>query len=633
MLKQVRGALKGIVAWFVIALLVLAFAAWGVPELRSFTRKDPVRVGDIGVSQQEIVDEFNRAANTQRTPDGKAMTRDEALAAGVKDEVLRRLTLVTLLDGEAERMGLKLTRAEVAKFIRTDEMFQNPVTKAFDRERLNQILSQNQLSEQRLEELLRSDLLRQMLFESIEPGPSAPKAMVRNLILHEIEQRRIGYLVVTPDLAGPAAAPTPAALQAFYDKNKDRFKTPEYRTFTAVLIRAEDFAARVAVSEDEMRRTYDATKARLFETPEKRTFYLVTFDKEDAAAAAAAAVRAGRPMEAIARDRGLTLAAVTFTDTSRKDVLDPKVAEAIFAPALQPGGIVGPVKGQLGFAVAQLAGVTPATTQPFEEVRDQIRAEIAKSGARKALIEAVSKFEESRDTGETLAASAQKIGAAPQTFGPVDDKSFAPGGAIVDKIPGVVLAEAFKLDEGSESTVIELPDNGGYAYLTVDAVQPEAVRPYKDVAGAVEALWRADEVRARLSKKAKAIKDAVAGGKTLEAEAAALGRAAFENVFARSGPGNEAISPEFLKALFKASKGAAISAPVTIGDAEVVAVVRDIGFARERIGPGDEAQFSTFLDANMNREFAEAYVEAVKKDVGVRIDQAAVDALFVDQPQ
>lgn len=633
MLQQVRGALRNIVAYFIIALLVLAFAAWGVPELRHFTQRAPVHVGPIAIGNQEIVREFDRTLNAERASGGKTLTREEALAAGLDDKVVANLTLIKLLEHDADRMGLKMPRSAVVDFIKTDDMFKNPVSKAFDRQRFEQILSQNELSEARFEELLRSDLLRRMMFESIEPGPSAPKALQRALILREIEQRQVSYLVITPDMAGPPPQPTPQVLQAYYEKNKARFKTPEYRTFTAALLRTEDFAAKVEVPEAELQRAYEANKERLYETPEKRTFYQVTFDKTADAEAAVAALRSGKPMGNIAAERGLTLAAVTFADTARKDVLDPKVADAVFAPTLQPGGVADAVKGMFGYTVVQLAGVTPSSVKPFEAVREEIRLDLARSEARKKMIETVSKLEEERDTGSGLAEAAKKVGVAVQSFGPVDDKSFSPDAVVIDKIPGPVLAQAFRLDEGAESEATELPDGAGYFFATVDAVQAPAFRPYAAVAAEVDRGWRSEQARARVAALAKKVKDAVAAGKTLEAEGTALNRAALSAILSQGGPGNEAVSPQFQKALFKADKGATLSAPALLGDAEVVAQVRDIGFARDRVTSADEAQFSMMLSENMNRELADAYVESVKKDVGVRVDKAALDALFAEETQ
>lgn len=630
MLKQVRGALKNIVAWFVILLLILAFALWGVPELRNFTQRSPLQIGKAGVSQQQILDEFNRVLNTRRGPDGKAISRADAMKEGVSDQVVQRLAAFSLLDQETKRIGLSMPVSEVVNFLKTDEQFKNPATGEFDEQTLQTILSNNQLSEARLKEMLHGDLMRRMLLESVGAGPSAPKAILRTLILHEIEQRQAAFIVITEDLAAPAVAPTQKQLTEYYNAKKAEFQSPEYRSFTAVLVKAEDFRAAVKIEEADILKTYEAVKERMYVVPEKRTFYQATFDAEAGARAAVASLRQGKPFENVAKERGLTLEAVTFTDTPRSDILDPNVAAATFSADLIPGEIAEPVKGSFGWTVLQLVSVTPGSTKPLEDVRAEIVTELTKGDGRKAMLNAIEKLETARDGGDGLTAAAQAAGLKALKFGPVDSMSMAAGGVIIAGIPGPVLEEAFKLEEGAESEALELPDNAGYFFLQTDQVTPPAARPFKDVAAEVEAKWRADDTRKRIAAAAKKLKDEITNGKTMEQAGQALGRAPIIVTVPRRGQ-NEVLSEAFVKSLYSAAKGAVISAPVSIGVGEVVAQIRDITFARNIVTPADEASFAQYLDYQMNQEIADAYIESLKKDYGVRIDQAAIDTIFSEQ--
>ncbi len=630
MLKQVRGALKGIVVWFVILLLVLAFALWQVPEIRQFTQREPLQIGKESVSQAQIVDEFNRIVNTRRGEDGKAVSREDALKEGVDGEIVQRLATFSLLDQEAKKLGLALPTSEVVNFLKTDEQFRNPTTGEFDEQTLQTILTNNQLSEARLKELLHGDLVRRMLVDSVGAGPAAPKAILRTLILSEIEERKVAFVVITSDMAGPGATPTEKQLTDYYEANKKRFEAPEYRAFTAVTVRAADFAAAAQIAEADIVKAYEAVKERLYVTPEKRTFYQATFDDEAAARAAVVALRAGKPFENFAKELGLTLAAVTFTDTPRSDILDPNVAAATFAESLKPGQITEPVKGSFGWTVVQLAGVTPGSTKPLDEVRNEIVAEMTKGEGRKKMLDAIEKLETARDGGGGLAEAAAAAGLKAQKFGPVDSVSLAPGGVIVADIPADMLKEAFQLEEGAESEALELPDNAGYYFVQIDQVTPPAARPYKDVSAEVEAGWRVDETKTRIATATKKFKDEIAKGKSIEDAAKALNRAPIVISVPRRGQ-SDVMSEDFVKAIYNADKGAVISAPVAIGAGEVIAQVRDIGFQFARVTPADEASFAQFLDYQLSREIADAYVESLKKDYGVRIDQQAIDAMFRDQ--
>lgn len=625
MLKQVRSALKGVLAWFVIALLVLAFALWGVPEMRNFTQKAPMRVGDAGFSAAAIQTEYNRLVQRRREEAGGKFTAADARAQGLPDLLVTQIATRSVIEQEADRLGLVIPTRLVREFLEANENFQNPATGKFDQLALQSILDSNSMSAEEFQSIIRQDLLRNQLVASISAGAPAPKAFAEALMLRETERRRVGYLTITDDMAGAPAQASPDALKTYYESKKAEFQSPEYRTFAAVILRPDDFGAGAAPAEDALRKVYDASRAR-YESPEKRTLYQITYDSEAAANAAAATLRQGKPFESIAEAKGLSLAAATFTDIAKKDLLDPAVATAAFAADLAPGAAAGPIKGVFGWTVVQLVAVTPAQTKTFEEVRDEIVAAASVEGRKKELFEAVEALEEARDTGAVLADAAAKAGVKVVQYGPVDSFSFARGGAIVADVPGEVLAEAFKLGEGEESDSVELPE-GGYFFVQVEKVDPPATLPFAEIENEVAARWRKDERERRIGAAIKQVTDAVAAGKKLEAAAAPFNRAVIEKIISRGG-GDDAFSPALAEKAFSADLGAVISGDAGSAGAQTIVEIREIGYNRNAIGAGEEIGYQQFLGSQLNQEYVEAYLSALREDYGVKTDSEQLAALF-----
>lgn len=626
MLKQVRSSLKRVTAWFIVVPLVLAFSLWGVPEVRNFTQRAPLRVGEAGFSAQMLLQEFNREMTQRRNQKNGEYTREDGLAEGLPDYIVSSLATRSVLEQEAAKMGLVMPRALVRDYLQSDERFQNPATGKFDRFVLQSILQANNLSVGGFEALLKEDLLRNQLVETVAAAGPAPRDFARALLLREVERRRVGYLTITGDMAGVPAEPTPDDLKTYYDEHTSAFMAPEYRTFTAVILKYEDFQKGLETPEEELRPIYEANKPRLYDTPEKRTIYQITYDSESEAEAAAAALRQGKPFEALATDKGLTLAAVTFTEIGKGDILDPSVADAAFSPDLRDGDIAGPVKSLFGWTVAQLAGIIPPTTKSFEEVREELAAQYLEADTRKRVLEVIDSLEEARDTGATLAAAAEQAGVKPVRLGPVDSMSFAPGGAIIADIPGEGLAEAFKIEEGSESDAIELKD-GGYFFVQVDEVTPPAPRPYEEVSDDVAQRWRTDERRRRIAGAVAEVTAAIDQGKSFAEAAEPFNRAVLERVLERRSA-DENFSAELVDRIFKTGKGAAIAGKAGSGDAQTIVEVREIGYARSRIGPGQEVAFQQFLTRQLTQEYLEAYVQSLREDYGVKVDPAAVAEIF-----
>lgn len=629
MLSQVRNSLKGAVAWFVIILLILAFMFWGVPNVSQLAAGHAISVGSENFTQSYVQSEFNRVLQAQRLDSGGALSREEALASNLDDQVVATITTTSALDQFADKMRLAVPRDLVRDYLQDNENFKNPATGRFDATILQSILQQNGITVGEFERRISENLKRNQLIDALSASANAPDPFVEALILRDTERRQIAYLIVTEEMAGKAAEPTPTDLEEFYQANAAVFTAPEYRTFDLLVLKSEDFRKEMAAPEEELRKIYDLNKARLYDKPELRTIYQITYDSETAAQAAVAALRQGKPFENLASERGLSLNAVTFADAQKRDILDPAVAEAAFSSALEEGSITDPVQSSFGWTVVQIAGITPPETSSFEDMRDEIEAQYLDQDTRRAVLNAVDLVEEARDTGASLKEAAAEAGLEAQSFGPVDRVSFAPGGAIIDNIPGEALVEAFRLDEGEESESLELATQDGYFFVSLREITPPALKPFELVRDEVETRWRAQERQKRVAAAVRSIREAVEGGQSLEEAAGQFDRTPTELVIDRRFQ-NEAISSAFNDQIFSAAKGELVSGPAALGEAEIIAEIRQVGFAPNRIPPDQIVLLEQYLGYQLDQELADIFVTAVLEDYKVEVNQAQIDAIFND---
>ncbi|WP_375203019.1 peptidylprolyl isomerase [Hyphococcus sp.] len=629
MLSQVRGALKGVVAWIIIILLVAAFALWQVPSASQLLSNSAVTVGGESFSQRTVSREFDQTFQRAARESGGGLTREQAVASGMAGQVVDRLVTQSALDQYAQKMNLALPREAIRDYLQETEIFQNPATGEFDRTTLENILLSNGLTVQQFESMMHDDLRRSQLVEALVSEASAPDSFMDAMILRETERRRVAYLTVTDEMAGEAAEPTPEDLQAYYEENKEVFTAPEYRTFDLLVLRSEDFREGLEAPEEEMRRLYEAGKDRLYSTPETRTLYQITYETEAEAEAAIADLAQGATFESLALARGLTLDAVTFADATQNQIVDPAVGAAAFEESVEEGAVVGPVRSLFGWTVAQVAGVTPGEERSFEEVRAELEASYLDNDVRRRMQDAIDEIEEERDTGAELSEAAEVAGFAVETFGPIDRVSFAPGGAIIDKVPGEAIAEAFQLDEGEQSEALRLATEDGYFFVSLREITPPALKPYDYVESEVEERWRAAERRERIEKTVAAIREAVRAGESLNDVADQYGRAPIEMVIDRRFT-NEVIDKPFNEQIFFAGLNDLVASSVGNSGAQVIAEVREIGFGRSAISPPEEQRLAELVGMQLDQELISAFVEGIREDYGVKINQSQIDAIFND---
>ena len=631
MLSQVRGALKGAVAWFVVVLLILAFAMFGVPEMREFTQNSAVSVGNESFSARYVQTEFNRAVQARRNESGGDYTREDAVAAGMADQVVSSIVTSSLLGQISKEMRLVMPRQIVSEYLQQNESFHNPATGRFDQAVLQGLLQRNNMTVKEFESRVAEDLRRNQLINALTASGPAPAPMVEAMLLRETEKRTISYLIVTDDMSGLAAEPTPDDLQTYYQQNPTVFTAPEYRNFDMLVLKSANFREGDATSEGELRKLYELNKPRLYDIPERRTLYQVTsFDTETEAQAAVAALRQGKPFENIAADQGFSLEDITFTNAQQRDILDPSVASAAFADNVEEGAILDPIQSLFGWTVVQIAGITPPETKTFEEVREELENSLLEQDTRRQLLNAIDAIEEERDTGAGLASAAETVGFEVTSLGPLDRYSFAPGGAIIANAPGEVIAEAFELEEGEESEALDLATRDGYFFVSVSEITPPAVIPFDDVRDEVEQRWRKQERGQRISAAVRSIRDAVSSGQSLEEAADPYSRAPIEMTIDRRFQ-NESITRDFNDQIFFADNGDLVSGPVDLGEAQIIADIRGITLNRN-VSTSDEASmYKQYLGYQIDQELFEAFVSAIREDYDVKINRQQMDILFAEE--
>ncbi len=166
--------------------------------------------------------------------------------------------------------------------------------------------------------------------------------------------------------------------------------------------------------------------------------------------------------------------------------------------AMKEGEISQPVKTQYGVHIIKLEGRKPEAVTPFEEVKEQLRAELedqrteAKSKDR---LEALRKRAGNGDLGNGAKALGLKLEVLPP---------FSSGETTVPGVPAgsPILSQAFGLKLGEVSKALNL--GTAWAVIRVQQELPVAVPPLKDIRAKVLAAWKAEEARKVLLAKVQA---------------------------------------------------------------------------------------------------------------------------------
>lgn len=617
MLKTMRGGVKGIFAWLVVGLFIIAFAFVGVPALNSLGNTDAVKVGDEAFSVTEVEREFIRRVNQQQAQTGEALTRQAAIQQGVLADTVSFFVLKGLFAEEREALGLAVSDEMVQTYTRQREEFLDSAGN-FDADLFTQLLSVNGFTLQSYRALAEGDIDQRQISQSVALGVPAPKALTRHLVLRQTEERTVKTATLT--LSGEIA-PSDDALRSFYAENADRYAMPETRSYDLVVLDRESLKEAITVSPEDVRQLFDARRDRLG-TPERRSFVQAQFSTAEAAADAFAAITAGGSLEDVADGAGV--AVVSFEDEIKTNLADPKVADAIFAA--EAPGVVGPVDSVFGTVIAEVTGISEGTAVTFEDVRADLETELFDEIYRSTVGEIYLELQETGDAGSTLAGAASGLGLDVRAVGPVDRDMVTPGGAIEADVPMAAHRLAFSRPEGSLFEAVDLPETS-YGFVEVKSVSPAQPRPFDSVADQVLSDYRTQETVTRLDALAAQFRESVASGTSFDEAAAALGGEVSGRTLS-FGPAPEGIPPGLVEQLFTQNLGDVADAPLPDGESVMVAVAETVTFGPNGQATTFEDRLRLQLGQTMGQELFEAYVFAAQEALGVERNDALIASRF-----
>lgn len=616
------------VTWSVrvlFGLLALSFALWGIEDALRPPSGGPVAtVGDIRISAAEFGQEFDRAVQQLRSSFGPDFDAAKARQFGLDNQVLSQMVSRALFDSEVDALHLKVPDQEVASQIRANPLFQDSAGR-FDRARMDELLRQNGLTEQRFTRMLRGDLARRQLVSAVSGGISGPEPFAGLLYTYRNEKRTVRVVTLPFSAAKDVAKPSEDALRAYYKAHRDVFAKPEYRKISFFVVRPEDVAANMDIPDADLRQAYDDRKAS-FTQPEQRDFRQMLFRTQADADAAAKKLRAGAAAgtpSKTPKSKVSGLIASSEIKAARKDELLPQIGEAVFSADAK--AVVGPVDSPLGWAVVQVDGITPGHVKPFEAVRDDLRRTLAGERASEKLYQISNQIEDERAGGATMADVAKKLGVSLRTVDAIDRSGKAPDGAKVAGLPDTpkFLETAFDSEVDQDLDPIELA-TGGYALVRVDAITPATTPPFEQVEDEVRAHQQEDARKAAVKAQAETMAKKARDGGDLAALAKDAGRPVD-----RIGPiardyNGDVLPPEVVRTLF-AVKPDGVASGAT-DDGYVVAQVTDVASTDAAKHPEGVQAVRADLASAMSEDVLRQYQSALEQRFKVKVNMKAAGA-------
>lgn len=606
-----------------LLLLLASFAVWGISgQIANGVGGDNViTAGDTKVSAQDYRLAYDRQLAVLSRQLGQRISAEQARQFGLDQMVLGQLVSGALLDEEASEMNLGLSKDRLASLVAEDPAFSG-LNGQFSRSSFRSVLNNAGMSEADYIKNRQQVAIRQQIAEAVSDGITVPNALLEAAAQHAGTTRDVEYITLDESAVPPIDEPDDETLKAFYDEHQQEYVAPEYRKLNYVRLTPEDIADPASIAEDEVRADYDARKDR-YTQPETRTVEQLVFQDEASAAAAHERILAGESFEKAVEEAGRTMSDVSLGTVKKSDIVDDAVADAAFALEFE-GATSDVVDGSFGPVLVHVSKINAETVQSYDEVKDQIRQELALVQANDTLLDVHDAYEDARAGGNSMQEAAQNQRLDMQTIEAVDAQGRTPEGDMID-LPErqALLQDAFESDVGVENPPLDA-GNLGFLWYEVADIQPSRQLEFEEVRDRVKDDWTAQETDRLLDERAEELAKRLEGGEDLEAIAQDEGLTV-ENKY---GLGRNASDPDFgRQAITEVFNGGPdhtgyVRAPS--GDARQIFKVTS---ASEPLGGAEALDPSTrtTLRDGMQNDLLDQLVAQLQSKYTVRVNQTALD--------
>ncbi|MDE0331823.1 MAG: SurA N-terminal domain-containing protein [Nitrospinae bacterium] len=492
MLRFLREKGKSWVLKALLGFVALTFVSFGGfaltdRQVDSGSSRVAAWVGDTPISVHEFEQRYYQRAETLRRQLGEAFNEELARRLGLRRQTLDSLVVEKLQMREAQRLGIEVTNAQVALQVQSLALFQR--NGKFDAQQYRSTLESNGITPRQFEENQRRVILLNQLRDYVNLGVMVSEQEVRDAYKWRNAEIKLAAVRLKPEIFSVEVPTLEGDLKAYYEKNKDQFKTGPQRKVSWWHLPFSAVAQVAELSDADLRSHYTRTRAK-YERKESVTVNQILLKLPPNANNEK--VEAARKRLESLRER--VMKGERFTELAKAHSEGPGAKRGgelgVFgrgqmlpelekvAYALKKGEVSKPVKTSFGMHLLWVRDKVLPGEKPFEEVQKNVEKDLRVLRSRELAKNELRKIRYAvEDKKAEPALAGLKKG----------ETGFFERGRAPQAVPAsnVVSELAFGLS-GEEKVSREKEGGGGVSFVRLEAKREPFVPQFADVRKQVE---------------------------------------------------------------------------------------------------------------------------------------------------
>ena len=506
--------------WLMLFLILLVFPSFvvtGIYGYNQFVDADnavarvagqPISQPELDVAHREQMDRLRGMFGEQfdprmfDTPQAKAATLDNLIAERA-------------LQQEALKEHVTVTEERLRDVIAGETAFHQDGKFSYDRYR--QLLTAQGLTEVGFEQRVRADLARQTLLQAVAASAVVPRTVNEQVRRLAQEQRQIRELRFSAQDFRSKVSVSEDEIKRYYEANAREFQRPESVKAEYVVLSLDDIAGQAPIAEADARAYYEQNTSRFGQEEQRRASHILLTVGPGGTAEDKTGARK-KAEELLARVRANP---GDFDKLARENSKDPGSAasggdlgwfgrnmmvkpfeESAFG--MKEGQTSDIVDSDFGLHIIRVTGVRGSQVKPFEQVRAEIEAALRREAASKRFAEVAEQFSNSvYEQPDSLQPIADKLKLSVQTVETLT-RSGVPATPGSPQVLGPRLMDALfsaeSLNNKRNTEAIEVAPNTLVSARVIEH-RPAATRPLAEVQDAIRTRIEQRE-SARLAREA-----------------------------------------------------------------------------------------------------------------------------------
>jgi peptidyl-prolyl cis-trans isomerase D len=479
--------------WFFVFLwvVILAFVILYIPNLDPATQLADSTVATVG-GQPISASAFQKQYLRQRRQ-FLAMNQgqvDEAMLErmGLREQVLSSMVREQLEALEADRLGFQIDDTAVVKAITEDPSLQTG-GRFVGTTALTRMLQQQGMTVSDFEAEVRKQLKTQRLREAVTDGITVSDTDVTAEFRKRSDLVHAEYVHIDTARFEATIQPTDDEVKARFEGNRDRFRLPERRVLSYLLVDPIALRASVLPTGTEIETYYRNNPAEFTTPPQVCGRHILVKVKQNPSATEGhddaearsmaegllARVKGGEPFEKVAKEKSEDSSAANGGSLGcfGKEQMVPEFSSVAFA--LQPGSISEVVKSSFGYHIIKSDTKLDGVIQPLDQARKRIETQLQDSKSRELASQKAEAAASAIKAGQTLEQAATAQGLKVAKSEPLE---LGKGAGVLTS--PLLLSNAFEL-KLMETSKDGFQAGAGAAFIRLEEIQPSRAAELPEV--------------------------------------------------------------------------------------------------------------------------------------------------------